>query len=119
MESLGYELQLLPPRCFTDSTVALYWIKGANKTWKPFIQNRVEEIHRLMSAESWNHCPGKDNPADLPKRGLPPLELLANTLWREGPTWLRGGDPCSDVELQPTTDCLAEMRVKDRLVAHG
>ena len=24
MESLGDELQLLPPRCFTDSTVALY-----------------------------------------------------------------------------------------------
>ena len=28
-ESLGDELQLLLPRCFTDSTVALYWIKGA------------------------------------------------------------------------------------------
>ena len=44
--SQGFEnkLKLLPPRCFTDSKVALYWIQGINKEWKPFVQNRVTEI---------------------------------------------------------------------------
>jgi hypothetical protein len=35
--SLECELQLSPPRCFTDSTVALCWIKGTDKSWKPFV----------------------------------------------------------------------------------
>lgn len=28
--------------CFTDSTIVLHWIKGTDKCWKPFVQNRFE-----------------------------------------------------------------------------
>ena len=59
-----------------------------NKDWKPFLQNRVKEIRQLVPAEFWNHCPGKDNPADLPSRGLTPIELSFSKLWRNGPEWL-------------------------------
>ena len=69
-QSLECELQLSPARCFTDSTVALCWIKGTDKSWKPFVQNRVDEIRKLTPPESWKHCSGKGNPADLPSRGL-------------------------------------------------
>ena len=30
--------------CFTDSKVAMFWIKGEDKEWKQFVHNRVREI---------------------------------------------------------------------------
>ena len=29
--------------CWTDSMVALYWVKGQRSRWKPFVANRVRE----------------------------------------------------------------------------
>ena len=87
-QGLESELPLTQPRCFTDSKVALFWIQGHGKEWKPFVQNRVNEIRRLTPMECWQHCSGKDNPANIPSRGLTPLELSVNVLWRKGPDWL-------------------------------
>ena len=74
--------------CFTDSKVALFWIQGEGKEWKPFVHNRVKEIRGLVSAKHWSHCPGKDNPADIPSRGVSQQELGMSLLWRHGPDWL-------------------------------
>jgi len=74
--------------CFTDSKVALYWVQGECKDWKPFVHNRVTEIRQLVPAVKWSHCPGKDNPADLPSRGISPRELESNQAWLHGPQWL-------------------------------
>ncbi len=60
--SLESELPLAQPICFTDSKVALFWIQGIDKDWKPFVQNRVLEIRKLLPVDCWRHCPGKDNP---------------------------------------------------------
>ena len=54
---------------WTDSLVAYFWIKQESHNWKQFVQNRVDEIRSLTPVESWRHCPGKDNPADIPSRG--------------------------------------------------
>ena len=37
----GLQPQLTPldVRWYTDSQVALYWIRGKDKEWKPFVQN--------------------------------------------------------------------------------
>lgn len=86
---LKYDLQVSQPSCFTDSTVALYWILGVDKSWKPFVENRVSEIRRLIPPKLWAHCPKKDNPADLPSRGLTIQELAASELWLKGLAWLR------------------------------
>ena len=105
MQSLECELQLSPARCFMDSTVALCWIKGTDKGWKPFVQNCVDEIKGLRPPESWKHCSGRNNPADLPSRGLAPLELSVSVLWHDGPDWLRDGKPTdSDAELRLTDE---------------
>ena len=42
--SLQPQMAPLDVRCYTDSLVALYWIHGKDKEWKPFVQNRVREI---------------------------------------------------------------------------
>ena len=64
--ALEADIQLQPHRCFSDSKVALFWIKGITKEWKPWIENRVNEVRRIVPAECWKHCPGIENPADIP-----------------------------------------------------
>ena len=119
--SLETELQLSPPQCFTDSKVSYHWIRGSNKGWKPFVQNRVNEIRKLVPADQWHHCPGRDNPADLPSRGLPLTELIDNQLWFEGPPWL--SEPLSLDLTQPATErdvpreCLLELRATGHALA--
>ena len=120
-QSLGSEMPLSPPRCFTDSTVSLCWIKGVDKIWKVFVQNRVNEIRKLTTPDSWSHCPGKENPADIPSRGLTPLELSVCTLWHYGPPWL--GEDATDnptgEETELTEESLAELRGRDQQPTHG
>ena len=88
MESLSTKLTLQAPRCFTDSQISLCWIRGTDKDWKPFVQNCINEIRRLVPGDCWDHCSGKSNPADIPSRGLAPAELSVSDLWRYGPSWL-------------------------------
>ena len=88
-ESLAPPFPQLQIRCYTDSLVALYWIRGITRTWKVFVQNRVDQIRRNVHPSLWSHCPGKSNPADLPLRGLTVMEISVNQLWREGPRWLK------------------------------
>ena len=120
-ENLSERLRPESPRCFTDSQVALCWIKGTEKDWKPFVQNRVGEIRQLMPVESWSHCPGKENPADLSSRGLAPTELAANQLWKFGPDWLRNPKPpCMVPSVAELPEpCLAELRSSSRVGTHS
>ena len=50
-EALITRLNMEEPRCFTDSQVALFWIKGTGRDWKLFVQNRVDEIRKVGSSE--------------------------------------------------------------------
>jgi hypothetical protein len=82
--------------CWTDSTVALAWIKGNPNGWKQFVSNRVREIQELTDPSRWKHCPGVDNPADLTTRGILADNLVVSDLWLKGPDWLGSLDPCED-----------------------
>ena len=39
--ALELEITVSEMTCYTDSKVAMYWIKGSDKEWKPFVQNRL------------------------------------------------------------------------------
>ena len=54
---------------WTDSTTALCWITK-KKSWKEYVQHRVQEIRQLLPKKSWRYCSGPENPADQPSRGL-------------------------------------------------
>ena len=69
-----------------DSMTVLYWMKN-NKLWRQYVMSRVKGIRELTNQESWRHCPGKQNPADLPSRGLNATELV-NEKWWKGPCFL-------------------------------
>ena len=108
--SLSSELKLDPPVCYTDSKITLFWLRGIEKDWKPFVHNCVKEIRQLVSVEHWYHCPGKDNPADAPSRGMTPSELRGHTLWWEGPSWLGFGRENDNYATELPIDCMVELK---------
>ena len=114
-DSLRNRLPLQSPKCFTDSQVVLYWITGLEKEWKPFVQNRVNEIREGVPISSWSHCPGTLNPADIPSRGITAEELSRSTLWRDGPdlSQFPEGIPLPDDIPEP---CVVEMKAHTLIV---
>lgn len=73
---------------WSDSTIALCWIKGSSSKWKTFVGNRVADIQSLTSTDDWHHINTKENPADLLSRGTTTHELCNSKLWWHGPAWL-------------------------------
>ncbi|KRY28041.1 hypothetical protein T01_6882 [Trichinella spiralis] len=75
--------------CWSDSSVALSWIKGDPRKWKTFVANRVQEIIPLTEPSQWRYVPTADNPADRLSRGCTLGRLLKDHLWWNGPDWLQ------------------------------
>ena len=67
--------------CWSDSTVALYWLNGE---YRQFVANRVAKIKERDHIH-WHHAPTEDNPADIGSRGG---STVNNELWTNGPEWL-------------------------------
>ena len=111
-KALASVIEIQEIHCFSDLKVSLYWIRGETKEWKPFVENRVIEVRKLLPSLCWEHCPGKDNPADLPSRGLTPTELAGSKLWRYGPNWLMHKQPDEEERAMEMPDeCLREIKV--------
>lgn len=73
---------------WTDSMIALHWVRGPAAQWRPFVANRVMEVQKKTEPSDWRHCPGIDNPADLLTRGVASDALKGCDKWWKGPTWL-------------------------------
>lgn len=63
---------------WSDSTVALTWIRSPSYKWKTFIANRVCQIQEKVPPECWNYVDGKSNPADCASRGIFPDQLVSH-----------------------------------------
>ncbi|GFX79784.1 integrase catalytic domain-containing protein [Trichonephila clavipes] len=70
---------------WTDSMIALVWIKTEPHKLKTFVSNRVAEIQTLSKDCHWKHVSSKNNPADLISRSCNVDELLKNEMWLSGP----------------------------------
>ena len=75
--------------CWTDSQIALFWVRNTQKSLKPFLQSRVEEIRKLVPPNQWKYCPTKQNPADLSSRGASASKLVNQQIWWTGPDFLQ------------------------------
>ena len=113
-KALEQEVLLSTPQCCTDSMVSLYWVLGTDKSWRPFIQNRVEEIRKLLPPDNWFHCAGKNKPADLLSRGLTLAQLSQSQLWLEGLEWLKTNKLPEKMEFQMPEECQLEIKKAKR-----
>ncbi|GFQ68865.1 integrase catalytic domain-containing protein [Trichonephila clavata] len=77
---------------FSDSTLALSWIRGYAKQWKPFVSNRVNEIQDLTNPQNWRFVKGEQNLTDIVSRGCSAEELMKNTRFWHGPHWLTSSE---------------------------
>ena len=108
-----------PTMCYTDSSITLHWIqKGDPSNLKLFVSNRINEIKQKVPPEQWYHCPGVLNPADICSRGALGHDLVNNTMWLEGPPWLKFLKICPqqtsvnpplgvDTELKMNVNCIS------------
>lgn len=108
-------------RCFdcvfwSDSTIALSWIKQSPSQQKTFVANRVAEIQELTEGYKWNHIAAHENPADVASRGTTADLLQSNTLWWKGPDFLSTVDDDwpwkTDVQLSQTENESVQAELK-------
>ena len=81
----------LPSTCINawcDSTIILSWLDGSHKRYRSFVGIRIAAILKLVPSQYWAHVSTELNPADCASRGLMPADLVNNTLWWKGPSWL-------------------------------
>ena len=64
--------------CWSDSMIALGWLRGRPERWNVFVSHRVSQIQELTCAENWRHCRSEDNPADLLTRGVFAEQLVTS-----------------------------------------
>ncbi|GBN92664.1 hypothetical protein AVEN_114544-1 [Araneus ventricosus] len=74
---------------WSDSTIALAWIKTPHEKLKTYVSNRVKTINTLCPNFDWRHVNSVDNPADLISRGASATNLVNNSLWFHGPTFIK------------------------------
>jgi hypothetical protein len=86
-EATGYDIT--QAMLWTDSTVALSWIRSDPNSWKTFVCTRVTEIQSHNSPTQWRHCPGQKNPTEHFSRGLLAEQIQSLDIWWHGPWWLR------------------------------
>ena len=100
-EALTQVIHIEEVFCWTDSITVFHWIQS-DKEFKQFVQNRIEEIHKLTDVKSWRHCPGIENPADIGSRGCLASELVSSSLWWKGPAWLQSYPEVTEEPLMPS-----------------
>ena len=75
------------------------------------------KIRNLVPISCWDHCAGKDHPADI----FHALELSVSKLWRSGPNWLETTLSSGSALLPEAVSesCILEMKAADRKMTHN
>ena len=87
INAVRLEVQVRNVFYWTDSQIAVWWIKQSNKRWNVWVQNRVEIIRSNISSVHWFHVPSSQNPADIATRPIP-LHTSDHLSWQKGPSFL-------------------------------
>ena len=95
---------------WSDSTIALHWIKTQPHRLLPFVANRVTDIQTLTDAGDWRHVRSDDNPADLISRGQTPAEFISASIWKHGPHWLTEDESNWPSLRIPSLESMPELR---------
>ncbi|CAB0036225.1 unnamed protein product [Trichogramma brassicae] len=90
LRAICSELSIRMEDCvaWSDSRIALHWIRSAEPTGNSIVDGYVQQIQELAPTDIWRHVPSAQNPADVASRGASVPQLLDHDLWFAGPQWL-------------------------------
>ena len=72
-------------RYWSDSEVALAWIKGGEK-WSPWVQSRVKKVKKKSAPDHWDYVHTSINPADIGTRESSAMKIDTDERWWYGPS---------------------------------
>ena len=98
--SIGIRVGINAIICWSDSEVALAWIRGKEKSWKPWVENRVVEIRKVVDRAGWRYVKSGLNPADVPTRISSNICESFTGCWFEGPSFLLSLKDYAEVEVE-------------------
>lgn len=101
---------------WTDSTIVIHWIHSTPNVHKVFVANRIAVIHELSNITWWRHVPSSFNAADLISRGSSVPDLKSNTLWWQGPEFLRSFETSWPVQQVTSRSGTEQFELKQCLV---
>ena len=90
INAVRLEVQVRKVFCWTDSQIAVWWIKQSNKRRNVWVQNRAEIIRSNISSIHWFHVPPSQNPVDIANRSIL-LHTIDHLSWQKGPSFLLHG----------------------------
>ncbi|XP_064081903.1 uncharacterized protein LOC135198264 [Macrobrachium nipponense] len=77
---------------WSDNEAAIQWVRNENCKIT-YVKNRVVEIREVSANYQIFHVSTGENPVDLVTRGVEVKDLVSNSLWFKGPSWL----PCESL----------------------
>ena len=92
---------------WSDSMNVMHWIRSKSRDFKPFVANRIGEIHNSSNPKQWRHVPTNVNPADLLSRGRRVNQLQSDFIWWNGPEFLQKEEdqwPQTNIEIANICD---------------
>jgi hypothetical protein len=92
-QGLKFQIAIDAVHAWSDSMVALSWIRSAPHRWKTLVRNRVARIQENVEVSVWGQVDTNSNPADYCSRGLYPQDLVTRSTWWTGPGWLVDFEP--------------------------
>ena len=79
------DISLISSTFWSDSEIALAYIKNETRRFKVFVGNRVSVFRRHSELDQWHHVRGELNPADNLSRGCDVIS--SSDSWIEGPSF--------------------------------
>ena len=117
--SSSYKVDMKQVTFWLDSMDVLWWIQNQSRRFKPFVANRVGEIHDQTNPSQWRYVPTKHNLTDHMTRGLTVDGLCNEIRWWKGPELLKGNEtewPEKELKKQEPTK---ELRKRQELYAES
>ena len=82
------DFEIKSTNIWSDSEITLHWICSSTLHKKPYVRQRVSNIHELVPNATFGFVKGIFNPADLLTRGITAKEFDRSEVWLRGPQWL-------------------------------
>ena len=83
--ALSKQVSIKNVYCWSDSLLAVWWIKQNHKIWKLWIQNRAKKIRENVNIEHWSYVTSENNHADIATRRTSPNSLVKKSVVVEWP----------------------------------